>query len=161
MHLLFTGILALALVSVIAISGCGQSGCTTDKQCKAWQSCDVGKKVCVLQYGYCNVDADCNDTLKLCGTQDHMCTYITDRCRSDIDCEGWQLCDKEATTCRPKAGFCSSDSMCNQDTQVCSPTRHVCSPKPGTCNNQYDCDAWQTCNRGGASPTPGPRRCNG
>jgi len=159
-HLFFTILLSLGLASVLLLSGCGQSGCSSDKQCKAWQSCDVAKKSCVLKPGFCGIDSECNDTLKFCSGTDHKCTYVKDKCRQDVDCEGWQLCDEDSNTCRPKAGFCGSDDSCNTDREICHPTRHVCSPKPGTCNNQYDCDAWQTCNTGTHLCVPLAGRCS-
>ena len=95
------------IFALILLSGCLSQGCTSDKNCKAWQSCDTVKKSCALKDGYCNVDSECNDTLKTCPVATHQCTFLENRCRNDGDCGSWQVCDAVGNnTCRPRAGYC-------------------------------------------------------
>ncbi|PIN83544.1 hypothetical protein COV61_02845, partial [Candidatus Micrarchaeota archaeon CG11_big_fil_rev_8_21_14_0_20_47_5] len=68
-------IAVLILAFVFVLAGCLSRGCTSDKNCKEWQLCDMAKKACVLREGYCTAEADCNDTMKTCDLETHLCDY--------------------------------------------------------------------------------------
>ncbi|HQT44915.1 MAG TPA: hypothetical protein PLO51_02980, partial [Candidatus Micrarchaeota archaeon] len=149
-------------VALVFLAGCTGSAktCTSDSNCLSYQKCDLAKKSCVIAPGFCSSDSECNDTLKTCSQDTHLCVYKANKCRADNDCQAWQVCVLSSNDCKPKAGFCDSDSLCNNQTQVCDMKRHVCAPKPGTCLTQFDCLDYQKCNLEKGLCVPLEGRCD-
>ncbi len=141
-------IILLMVSFVFVLAGCigpAQTGCTIDKQCPAWQSCNLSSKTCAVAPGYCVSSNECNTSLMECDTNTtHTCVYKRDRCVTDANCDMWQACASDQY-CRPAPGYCSDNTQCDQTFEYCKPANHICSPKPGFCTADFDCDAWKRC----------------
>ena len=147
MRLLLFGFIVLAVLAFGCTGGGGSAGCASNGDCQSWQSCNATSKSCETLPGYCDAEADCgaNDTLMTCDlARTHLCIFKEDRCRTNANCDIWQVCDSQQS-CRAAPGYCDSDGQCNPSFEFCNPATHQCGPAPGYCTKDTDCDSWKKC----------------
>lgn len=130
-------------------AGCSSNtkggSCNDNTNCYAWQYCNATGHNCATLPGYCTADSECNDSLLSCDlAKTHKCIFSEGRCRTNANCDIWQVCDS-TNYCRAAPGYCDSDSVCEPTYEFCNPATNKCSPAPGYCTSDTDCDAWKKC----------------
>jgi hypothetical protein len=114
------------------------------------QTCNKAKKCVAEAVAGCEVDADCDETVLVAGSQtvdyctDGKCVCNTDNglcyrgCAEDLDCPVRYSCDTKASLCRP-TNECDSDAYCvtkNNDINA----KCVDGACQGYCRNDLDCN---------------------
>lgn len=147
MRALIVCFMALAVLAAGCTGGRGGTSCDDNSKCKSWEFCNMSSKTCAPLAGYCTSEDDCTkrDALMTCDLADtHLCVFKGGRCRTNANCENWQVCDAQQA-CRAAPGYCDSDSQCDPVFEFCNPNTNKCGPAPGYCKGDTDCDSWEKC----------------
>lgn len=144
---LFTGLLAFALLGPLGCSGGGGTTCKDDTQCTGGQKCNVTTGKCEGgTTGACTTNTDCGDK-KVCDGG---------KCYSDCTVDGFAGCDP-GNTCDT-----TTSKRCKCDATKCAAVGNSgCHPVSDTCDNYCnpanttDCSGEEKCIPTAADPTKG------
>lgn len=122
---------------------------------------DLGRVVCRVAAGACDVAEFCDGTTKACPAnapafEGQLCRSGEGPCDAEEYCDGTSFdCPVDAlqlagTSCRPAEGPCDAEDLCDGTTPDCAdlklPRDTVCRPAAGECDVEDLCDGeWNDC----------------
>ncbi|MBI4822445.1 MAG: hypothetical protein HY791_39660 [Deltaproteobacteria bacterium] len=136
----------------------GSMTCATDNECLGFPGCSAGgcycdsppTGVCRVRENECAIDADCQDTTKVCTPSTPRRCVTAQTCTNDTQCQAEGLiCDQASGRCK-NGQPCPNGNECTPGTQAC--VGGVCVPR--TClNDPTLCATGQVCNASGQCVT--------